>query len=326
MGAFRLLLAALVVLGHVGVSFRDYNPGVTAVVSFFLLSGYVMTLLIRKHYPSLGHIKAFYLDRSARLFPQFLFYFAITGILVKFIDVDSPFIGGCSISNVLLNIIILPLGYFNFEGLGIEHCILLPQTWSLGLEASFYLLIPFILRLGNGSKWCAFASMLVFIFALTGVLNTDRWGYRLLPGTLFIFLVGSAFVSPKDSLSRWFPWLVWGAAGLLYGVVEIIPKLLALHYNKEVLLGLLLGIPILSVLKERRFSPLDEFLGNLSYGVFLNHFICIWSLKAFGIDVSRIRYIVLLLAISCLLSYISYNVIERPALKIRHKLRHTEAV
>ena len=79
MGLFRLVLAYLVVLAHVsGTQFGadGYHFGVVAVICFLLLSGYVMTALIQKYYNSLALIPSFYLDRIARLYPQFLSIFS----------------------------------------------------------------------------------------------------------------------------------------------------------------------------------------------------------------------------------------------------------
>jgi peptidoglycan/LPS O-acetylase OafA/YrhL len=38
-----------------------------AVISFFVICGYVMALLVAKHYPTLSTVPSFYLDRAARL-------------------------------------------------------------------------------------------------------------------------------------------------------------------------------------------------------------------------------------------------------------------
>jgi peptidoglycan/LPS O-acetylase OafA/YrhL len=48
-GTLRFVLAIVVALSHTGTVFLGYNTGVVAVVSFFMISGYVMALLIEKH-------------------------------------------------------------------------------------------------------------------------------------------------------------------------------------------------------------------------------------------------------------------------------------
>src|SRR5947207_8786691 len=109
MGSLRLVLAAMVLLSHAGVEVYGYNPGVVAVVSFFLLSGYVMTLLIQKHYGSYDRITTFYRDRAGRLFPQFLLYSALTTALLSVIA-SPTFHSQCNAGKVVLTFAMLPLG------------------------------------------------------------------------------------------------------------------------------------------------------------------------------------------------------------------------
>ena len=66
MGTYRFILALLVLISHAGVSIGDYNPGVMAVISFYLLSGYVMTILINKYYPGTINMRYIYLGNFER--------------------------------------------------------------------------------------------------------------------------------------------------------------------------------------------------------------------------------------------------------------------
>lgn len=318
-GGFRLVLALCVLLSHAGVDVWGWNPGVVAVISFFLLSGYVMTLLIKKYYASADRVTDFYVDRAARLFPQFLFYCLATGVLMATAEVSSPFLGGCEVHKIGLNLLILPLEFFQFRSLGLENCMLVPQAWSLGLEMSFYLVAPAIVLLSKTARWLVVGSVTVFLVAYFGLINTDTYGYRLLPGVLFIFVVGAASANHKDKL----PWIVWAGASLLFVVLLLDHSLFSLPYNKEVLLGLIIGIPALGVLKVKRFSVWDERIGNLSYGVFLNYFFCIWLMQSLlGLEITRIQPILSLLALSTTMGLMSYYLIERPALRWRRTVRY----
>jgi peptidoglycan/LPS O-acetylase OafA/YrhL len=71
MGAYRLLLAVVVMLYHSDIHIAGRESGAIAVISFYLLSGYVMTALIERHY--FGNARGFYLDRAMRLFLSFCF-------------------------------------------------------------------------------------------------------------------------------------------------------------------------------------------------------------------------------------------------------------
>ncbi|MCG2583636.1 acyltransferase [Massilia sp. TS11] len=320
MGLYRLLLAAMVAISHMGISVAGYNPGVVAVISFFLLSGYVMTLLVDKHYRRPGAIGDFYKDRAARLFPQFLFYMGLTTVLVYALGFESIFLNALTPFKVLLNFLMLPQGFFM---LWADGALIIPQTWSLGLELCFYLVFPWIHLYASARQRNLLAglSFLVFLAAYFGKLHSDFFGYRLLPGTLYMFLAGSAFAA-RDAGSRLYRWAVFGAGVLLFVWAWLHEPLYQTPFNKEVLLGLLIGLGFLAVASGRRFSDLDEFLGNLSYGIFLNHFLVIWLMnKYLGVKEFHAREALLCLGISAVFALGSYFLIERPALAWRRQFR-----
>lgn len=321
MGLYRLFLAILVAISHAGIGFYGYNPGVVAVISFYILSGYVMSMLIEKYYKNPSAVPTFYLDRAARLFPQFVFYMVLTSVLIYFLKFDSPFINKLTIDKWLLNFLILPLGFYMYWA---DGALVIPQTWSLGLESTFYLVIPWILIYCSKRQiyTLACASFCIFLAAYFGKINSDIFGYRLLLGTLFMFLVGWSFFQ-NDSDSRKFRIIVFLSAGALLLIAFFNKSLYQLPYNKEVLIGLMIGILAVSFIKNFSFSNFDEFLGNLSYGVFLNHFIIIWLMQKFlAVKVFDIWNITILLISSCVLAFGSFLYVERPALRWRHAIRN----
>ena len=317
MGTYRLILALFVVLSHTDITVMGFNPGVVAVVSFFLLSGFVMTRLIDQHYASSSRVLDFYIDRAGRLFPQFFFYLFATLMLVVTVYIPSPFLAGCTPGKWMLNTLLLPLGYSKYFGL--KQCLAIPPAWSLGLELTFYLVFPFLILNPRAMIWSTVGSCLIFGCAYIGIINTDLFGYRLLPGTLFIFIVG--FALARLAIWRFLPPLVWLVAAALFVTLFFFPRLLHLHYSKEVLLGILLGVPIVAVLSRRRYSSLDDMLGNLSYGVFLNHFFLIWAMAAVGITIVELWHWLILITASVALSFVSFVLVERPVLRWRHHLR-----
>lgn len=316
MGTYRLLLAICVLLSHAGMVFFGHNQGVSAVISFFLLSGFVMTALIGRNYNSKGEIKKFYLDRALRLFPQFIFYLTATLVFVAITNHPSPFLEDLSGFKVVINALMLPLSLYM---LGLEKALLIPQAWSLGLELTFYLSIPFILfyRL---ERYAFLLSLCVFGLAYFGLIDSDAFGYRLLPGTLFIFLLGG-FLYGRKSIEQ----IIFLLATYL---ISLLAFLWVLHdsnfmrpYNFEVLFGILVGLPMVSGLIRLPSAKIDELLGNISYGVFLNHFLLIWIFQALKIDLNTTKAIVVLIIISIGLSWLTYNLIEKPVLVIRRHLR-----
>ena len=103
-GSYRLLLAMLVAISHMGVMFVGFNPGVVAVVSFLIISGFVMTPLIDRSYNVPGKIGLFYLDRLLRLYPQFLLYFVLSCAVIHFLLPGTPQAAALTIPSIASSI------------------------------------------------------------------------------------------------------------------------------------------------------------------------------------------------------------------------------
>ncbi|WP_438391066.1 acyltransferase family protein [Caballeronia sp. DA-9] len=313
MGIYRLLLAVAVLLSHLHVRVLGGNIGVFAVISFFLLSGYVMTALIDRHYSSVSRVGTFYLDRAMRLFPQFLFYIVLTLMLVAIAHPVSPFLSDLTAGKALLNAVMLPLNFYDhFPG-----ALVIPQSWSLGLEAQFYIVIPLIV-VGRVRAAAFVASALFFLLPYLAVVDPDLWGYRMLPGTLFMFLFGSFLYRRSSTHAVIAAYvLVW----ILFAGTLLISSINR-PYNREVLAGLSFGVPAVWLLSKAKFGWIEELAGDLSYGVFLNHFLLIWMLQAIGVDSMAPWYAPTLIACSLGLSTISYIIIERPVIALRRAIRN----
>lgn len=315
MGAFRLLLAVLVAVSHMGKTFVGLNPGVVAVISFLIISGFVMTSLIERNYKAPEKVGLFYLDRALRLYPQFLFYFVASCLVIYFLLPGTPQAAELTFKTIASSLPMVPLGFYMFGAAGVE---ILPPAWSLGLEMCFYLVIPFLII--YRARGLAFAlSAAVFMAACLGFINTDLYGYRLLPGVLFMFLCGSYLYKPQAKGLAIAAGTAVAAAlvfvAIMAGLIERRP------FNAEVTAGIALGVPAVFLLTKLKFHRIDEFLGNISYGVFLNHFVVMYFLRGFWPVAYDSHIVAAVLLLSFLLSGVSYYYVERPALKLRHALR-----
>jgi peptidoglycan/LPS O-acetylase OafA/YrhL len=318
LGTFRLILALLVALSHAGVAIAGFNPGVVAVVCFYLISGYVMTGLLRDHYPDVRRIPHFYLDRALRLFPQYLVvagltlaWFVATGKHTAFLQHDLHR------WDLFANLTVVPLNYFMF--IGTDQFTLIPPAWSLGAEIQFYLLIPLLL-LFRLRTLAFLVGLAVFGAAAWGRLHTDTFGYRLLPGVLVFFLMGAALYDARNtSRTRG---MVIVAAGVLaaitFGFVLSHFGRLMSPYNPETLIGIVIGLPLVYWLGKLPQQSLDNRLGDLSYGVFLNHFLIQWAFV--GRPDGALEFAGYLAA-SLALSMLTQRLVERPVLRWRRNLR-----
>jgi len=306
-GYYRLLLAVMVLFSHCGLKLPGYNQGVTAVVSFLIISGYVITKLISAKFPFKNDIKSFYLDRSLRLFPQFIFYMIVTTCLYIFFDGTTK----VDATQLIVNSTMLPLNFFTVY---FNDYIIVPQSWSLGLEIQFYILIPLIL-LSKRKVLSASISFALFIPAYIGLINTDYFGYRMITGTLFIFLLGSMMASNEVKSLAFFYSI--STIMLLFSLNN---KSLSHDFNKEVLSGITIGVPVVWMLfKANLRSFLDRLAGDLSYGVYLNHLMFFYLYNKMGFNVISVGGTLLILGSSLIMSYASLRLIEQPFYRLRHK-------
>lgn len=144
----RAVAVIAVILYHLGF---DWIPGgFLGVDLFFVISGYVITRLILDSIQRSGglDLRAFYIARLRRLLPPLVFMIITTTVVVglwapdtmrRFLS-DAPFalFGGMNWWLVFRHV-----DYF--EAIGRPP--LLQHTWSLGVEAQFYLVWPLILLL-----------------------------------------------------------------------------------------------------------------------------------------------------------------------------------
>ncbi|OWW21692.1 acyltransferase family protein [Noviherbaspirillum denitrificans] len=316
LGTLRLVLALLVAYSHAGGAIAGFNPGVVAVVCFYLISGYVMTGLLRDHYPDARRIPLFYVDRALRLFPQYLTVAGLT--LVWFVTIGryTAFLQHAPAwPDLVNNLVVVPLNYFMYNGT--DKFTLIPPAWSLGAEIQFYLLIP-VLLLFRLRMLAFLTGLAVFGAAAWGYLHTDTFGYRLLPGVLLFFLLGSVLYDARQSNRG----VAIAAAGMLaavaFGFVLSQSGHLMSPYNPETLFGLAVGLPLVHFLGKLPQQTWDNRLGDLSYGVFLNHFLIQWAFVGQPLGV---RQMVVYLTAAMMLSALIQRLVERPVLRWRRNLR-----
>lgn len=212
----------------------------------------------------------------------------------------------------MVNLSMLPLNTF---AVYINDYIIVPQSWSLGLEIQFYIIIPLILLGGKKKVW-AFASLTLFLPAYLGWVNTDYFGYRMLTGTLFIFILGS-MMAAKEQITLLIIYMI-SAAMLIFSILY---KPLSHAFNAEVLSGIIIGVPIVWLLfKLNLKNRFDSLAGDLSYGVYLNHLMFFYIFNKMGFNVLMISGTLLIIGSSLTMSYISLRLIEQPFYRFRHRI------
>lgn len=312
----------MVAMTHIGVYPAGKNMGVIAVVNFYLISGFVMTGLVRSYYSDIRKVLPFYMDRLMRIYPQYIFFGSLTLILFLWLGTESQFLKDeISFRNIFYNLTIIPLNFFMLNG--IDKFMLIPPAWSLGGELLFYLVFPLILLAGLRSYFIAI-SFAIFCLAAMNIIRTDMFGYVLTPGVLFIFLSGSLLFDyvNGNNKERIKIIILYASMVVLFGLIIVAGKQ-NIRYNPEVFLGYLAGVPILfllSLLKRRR---VDEFLGNISYGIFLSHIFATYCFKQFKLfELLELKYVYIFYLMSIvMLGSVGFYLVEKPVLRFRKRVR-----
>lgn len=324
MGTLRFILAILVLLSHSGVSLSGLNPGVMAVVGFYIISGYVMAALIQRHYAEPGSTLRFYGDRLLRIYPQYAVYALATAAWLFTIGHATHFLTlAPTPMDMVNNVLIVPLNYYMYNGA--DRFTLVPPAWSLGAELLFYALAPWLWRHWRWALALGAASLVTQTMAWHSLIHSDWWGYRLLPGVLWLFLLGMALHRYQATHPQATQRAVFALPALVAAVALYLQQSghLQQPYHREVLMGLCIALPLVHWLSRRQFSArvssADGLLGNASYGIFLNHFLIIWVL-----DLAQPRQLhqwFALVLSSMALSIVTQRVVEQPVLQLRRKWR-----
>ncbi|TFF36154.1 acyltransferase family protein [Mucilaginibacter psychrotolerans] len=225
MGKIRFLLALSVITAHCGPILGLELLSAEAVQAFFVISGFYMALVLNEKYIGANwSYKLFITNRYLRVAPVYWAVLVLT-ILFSFVVgvyrnwIMWPILSSYQMVNpgfvsfgylILTNIFIF--GQDLVVLLGIDPAsgelffttnfwntnpplysfLFLPQAWTLGLELSFYLIAPFLLRKG-------FVRVVLFMTISVAVrllvffyfgLRNDPWSYRFFPSELFFFLLG----------------------------------------------------------------------------------------------------------------------------------------
>jgi peptidoglycan/LPS O-acetylase OafA/YrhL len=214
MGTLKTLFAISVVFAHTyGFVFIG---GRNAVQLFYIISGFLISIVLveNKTYRLASH---FYFNRYLRLFP---IYIVVAILTLFFYYITQSYSGNEFLKNfgrypdhaqILITITNLTLFlqdwmmFLAIEGneiiftknyskndLPLYSGLLVPQAWTLGVEISFYLLAPLIIKNKKILIFTLVCSIGVRItLFLIGLGREDPWVYRFFPAELLFFILGA---------------------------------------------------------------------------------------------------------------------------------------
>lgn len=342
---FRGLAILIVVVSHYG--FGKWIPGGFGVTLFFFISGFLITRLLIAEYKTQGriHLPNFYLRRVLRLYPALLFMVALAvGFTVWM---------GCGFQpGEVLSTLFYYRNYYMLFGANhdLPNCNrIFDITWSLAIEEHFYLFFPLLFmafyrrpdRLGIFMAGTIVAVLMwrLYIVATEGL--TDLTVYRIyhltdtrLDAIMFgclvsVILHGSRAERYVRMTSQ--PMVFFGAVGLL---------LFSFLYRDGVfretgrysLQGLALSIIVPATLYAKAYGGLMHWLsrprlvlvGKLSYSLYLFHWVGVAVAEnLIGGERLRVPWLLTAVPLGLLLSWISYQYVEKPTAGLRKRFGST---
>jgi peptidoglycan/LPS O-acetylase OafA/YrhL len=278
LGTFRYLLASMVVLTHLWPAQSPWW-GVYAVFCFYLVSGYLMTLVLSETYAytsdGLGRFAA---NRILRIYPAYLAVCVIAlGVIHLLPEAAAstnpklhwPASAGDWISSLVI------LGQ-----LGSDQA-LIPPAWSLHIELCYYALMASVLARHRTiiTGWFV-VSCAYHIWLLSSAPLDFSARYNTLLGASLPFSLGAMLYAYRASLLRLPSWTGWVSGVLFLGNVSIAAwSPTARPILQSYYLSLLFGALLLVSLARIRpadvppwFARLDRVGGHLSYPMFLCHY------------------------------------------------------
>lgn len=354
MGFIRTLLALAVVLEHtVGTVIVG---GMLAVQLFYMISGYLMSLILTEGSAYKSNA-VFFRNRALRLYP---IYFVVAGMtLIAYLilhaigtstefwrvyeHINTPADLALALANITLfgqdwvMFLVYNDGVLSFaksftdSEVRIQDGLLVPQAWTLGIEISFYLIAPFVLRRPKLLLILLAGSLALRAWLIAiGIGMSDPWTHRFFPNELALFLLGAVshqWIRPL--IQRYMPGSIADRAPVLaVGFIVLFCLVVAKLPHPVLFQGVLVGcfillMPLLFAFQNNR--AWDGRIGDLSYPLYICHMLVILIVTKFlGLTEGPWK-IALVVAGSFVLAWLLEHYINQPVERLRRSFKQRAA-
>jgi peptidoglycan/LPS O-acetylase OafA/YrhL len=313
MGTLRTLFALSVFFDHARPGSPLLVGGQYAVQLFYVISGFLISYVLveRRTY---ANVTNFYVNRYLRLYPIYVVVALITlaALLAThragFITVFREAPVSATVLLVLSNLLLFGQDWIMFLGVQAHHLtfvkhftdsdvllfegLITHQTWTLGVELTFYVIAPFVLPRRNLIFVLLAMSVGLRIYLMyIGLGFQDPWTYRFFPAELALFLAGALshqlllplYRRLRESTQHRLA--IVATAFMIFVAVAYFLVPVPQAVKLSVLFGSFIVLVPLTFLFQN-FHPLDAWIGNLSYPIYVGH---ILVFRVLGIVAERLK-------------------------------------
>lgn len=337
----RAIAVSLVFVAHSGLG--NFIPGGLGVSIFFVLSGYLISTLLRIEYARTGAIdyRGFYLRRLLRLMPPLLIVLAVAGLLSSLSLIGDSFTLSGLLAAIFYfgNYYVIAHDYHGLpDGIGV--------IWSLAVEEHYYLFYPplaaLLLRLGRvGLSASVLALLCVGVLAwrywlmLHGgspdyvAVATDTRIDAILIGCLMA-LWRNPWLDPDADREARYDWIIAAACVAVLAGTLLYRDELFRHTLRYTLQNLAIAPLIyLAVVHAQRapFRWLNSrplvYLGTISYTIYLTHHVILLMIAKHW---PQLHWSILLFVSALLTLAVAEPMrrwVELPSARLRKRLHRT---
>jgi peptidoglycan/LPS O-acetylase OafA/YrhL len=301
----RFILSLLVVVAHATENFQaTYHFGIYAVFGFYVLSGYLMTMVLNENYQF--QFIPFVWNRFLRLFPVYWLVWSASLVIILMLPGASSWKETWNVTtspmSLLANLLIVPYEFYTSDYR------IVPPAWSVAVElVNYFLLFIFIAR----SRLFAFAALaLATVYHIYALLTFAEFWIRYLPfyAAILPFTAGSIVYFARQQIDRVsettiksilaVSTVIWAVNLLAFGFYSVIDTP---EFNFSFYLNLTLFVVMISACSHAslRTIPrgLPKLLGDIAYPIFLMHWQVMFLMSVLFLDSQKRGIAVLLISL-----------------------------
>lgn len=339
LGTIRFLLAGAVVAFHLLGMPGQLGP--LAVVCFYVISGFLITLVLNETYRF--NFGAFALNRVLRLYPAYLVVALIALILHSTTQDSSAFHAAWKqstrLSDIAGNLFVVPWAFLgdglvtvNFLKLSALsspefHYRLVPSTWSVAVEIVCYFLLWLAVARSMAMSLATIVIGVIWqIAVIVGSHNPDL-AYYPIPAAILPFALGSLAYrvsvllktdSVHDNRRQLGLLAVFMAAFVANWFVNTAALIVAQLVMAAFLVALGKAKPVGNA------AWVDRWLGDLAYPIFLGHYVfayAAWVWLGGAMPVRGLTVFVLGSSLTILASILIVLTVDQNVSRLRDKVR-----